>query len=333
MTTTLPKKRDEGWKHTDPSTLTNGLHTKKSPDEHIVAFKSHMMAEVIGMKRSIAGHISHITESETHHTWSGKNTQPLIIQGTPKNAQRWHLHVKPNTEAVLIEHVNGGTHLIQAHVEEGATLVHLRIDESEVDGGSVLLAQVAKEGHLEQVSLAHTDRARRLESFVWMNGELANAKLTCLHLGDKPVESDAGDSCETVFWIKHNAPSCESQQVMKTLLKQQGVSRFHGKIHVDQKAQKTDGYQMSQALMLEDGGTFYAKPELEIYADDVVCSHGSTTGSVNEEALAFCQARGIPRKMAQTLLAKAFVMEALENTNVNIKEMSEEILEKLLTKI
>jgi len=77
-------------------------------------------------------------------------------------------------------------------------------------------------------------------------------------------------------------------------------------------AQKTDGYQISQSLMLDDDSQFLAKPELEIYADDVACSHGSTSGAIDETALFYLQSRGVPRKQATDLLTLAFLAESLQ---------------------
>jgi Fe-S cluster assembly protein SufD len=87
---------------------------------------------------------------------------------------------------------------------------------------------------------------------------------------------------------------------------------FQGKILVKEGAQKTDGYQISQSLLLDDDSQFLAKPELEIYADDVVCSHGSTSGAIDEEALFYLRSRGVPEAEAQDLLVLAFLAEAIE---------------------
>jgi Fe-S cluster assembly protein SufD len=86
---------------------------------------------------------------------------------------------------------------------------------------------------------------------------------------------------------------------------------FQGKILVKQHAQKTDGYQISQALLLEDDAQFLAKPELEIYADDVACSHGSTSGAIDDEALFYLRSRGVPEARAKGLLVLAFLAEAV----------------------
>jgi Fe-S cluster assembly protein SufD len=96
-------------------------------------------------------------------------------------------------------------------------------------------------------------------------------------------------------------------------------------------AQKTDGYQISQSLLLDDDSQFLAKPELEIYADDVVCSHGSTSGAIDEEGLFYLRARGVPEDTAKDLLILAFLAEALaEIEDTNISELLLTYLERSL---
>ena len=95
------------------------------------------------------------------------------------------------------------------------------------------------------------------------------------------------------------------------MLRNGATGVFQGKILVQPDAQKTDGYQISQSLLLDEDANFHAKPELEIYADDVQCSHGSTSGAIDETALFYLKSRGIPEDKAQDLLVLAFVAEAL----------------------
>jgi Fe-S cluster assembly protein SufD len=115
---------------------------------------------------------------------------------------------------------------------------------------------------------------------------------------------------DTVF-VTHGAVNCESRQVYKKVLRSGAVGVFHGKILVKPGAQKTDGYQISQGLLLDDDSQFLAKPELEIYADDVACSHGSTVGAVDATALFYLTSRGVPRKEAEELLVLAFLDDAV----------------------
>ena len=113
------------------------------------------------------------------------------------------------------------------------------------------------------------------------------------------------------MFVTHDAVGCESRQVFKKVLRNGAVGVFQGKILVKQGAQKTDGYQISQSLLLDEDSQFLAKPELEIYADDVACSHGSTSGAIDETALFYLRSRGVPVREATNLLTLAFLAEAV----------------------
>ncbi|WP_419729250.1 Fe-S cluster assembly protein SufD [Lichenicola sp.] len=111
--------------------------------------------------------------------------------------------------------------------------------------------------------------------------------------------------------ISHLAPDCISRQTVKNVLTNRARGVFQGKIFVDRVAQKTDGYQMNQALLLSDQAEIDAKPELEIYADDVKCSHGATAGALDEEQLFYMRSRGVPDAEARAILVRAFLDDAL----------------------
>jgi Fe-S cluster assembly protein SufD len=112
--------------------------------------------------------------------------------------------------------------------------------------------------------------------------------------------------------INHNAPHCHSYQKVKKVLNNESKGIYQGKIFVKNIAQKTDAYQLSKALILNDAAEFDVKPELEIYADDVKCSHGSTSGSIDLNSVHYLKSRGIPEKEAYQMLVNGFLSEILE---------------------
>jgi FeS assembly protein SufD len=118
--------------------------------------------------------------------------------------------------------------------------------------------------------------------------------------------------CDTTLLIEHRVPHGTSRELFKAVLADEARGVFQGKIVVSPGAQKTDGKQMAQALLLSETAEFDSKPELEIFADDVVCGHGSTSGQIDEELLFYLEARGIPEPEAKALLIQAFVGEAIE---------------------
>ncbi len=117
--------------------------------------------------------------------------------------------------------------------------------------------------------------------------------------------------------INHKAKNCKSYQKIKNVLNDQSKGVYQGKIFVKDIAQKTDAYQLSRALILNNSAEFDAKPELEIYADDVKCSHGSTSGSIDLESIHYLKSRGIPEKEAYQMLINGFLSEVLEELPEN----------------
>ena len=133
--------------------------------------------------------------------------------------------------------------------------------------------------------------------------------------------------------VNHLAPNCTSYQKVKNVLNSESKGIFQGKIHVKDVAQKTDAYQLSKALLLTDNAEFNSKPELEIYADDVKCSHGSTSGSLDEDSLHYLMTRGLNRKESAKLLIRGFlneVVEFIKNPKIKkfvLKKLEEQIHE------
>ena len=127
--------------------------------------------------------------------------------------------------------------------------------------------------------------------------------------------------------VNHNAPHCHSYQKIKNVLNNKSKGVYQGKIFVKNIAQKTDAYQLSRGLILDDKAEFDAKPELEIYADDVKCSHGSTSGSIDLDSIHYLKSRGIPEKKAYQMLINGFLCEVLEK--LNEKNLKKFLLQKL----
>ena len=134
--------------------------------------------------------------------------------------------------------------------------------------------------------------------------------------------------------INHLAPNCKSYQKIKNVLESDSTGVYQGKIFVKDVAQKTDAYQLSKALILNDKSEFNAKPELEIYADDVKCSHGSTSGSIDNDAIHYLMTRGIDLSKAKKLLINGFLNEIFENiSEKNLKVFLEKSIEEQIDEI
>ncbi|MCG2794031.1 MAG: Fe-S cluster assembly protein SufD [Weeksellaceae bacterium] len=116
--------------------------------------------------------------------------------------------------------------------------------------------------------------------------------------------------------VHHNTPNCESYQNYKGIYKDKSHGVFNGKVFVNKNAQKTNAYQQNNNILLDEGASIDTKPQLEIFADDVKCSHGCTVGQLNEEAMFYLRARGISKKEARALLLYAFANDAMQNIDI-----------------
>ena len=197
---------------------------------------------------------------------------------------------------------------MEVEVADGGGFHHVRAQGRDHERRAVthLFARLGEGSVFKSFTLTANGVLTRNEAYIELTGDNAVAHIAGAALGDGSFHHD-----DTVF-ITHDAVNCESRQVFKKVLRNGAVGAFQGKILVKPGAQKTDGYQISQSLLLDEDAQFLAKPELEIYADDVICSHGSTTGAIDEVALFYLRSRGLPASEAQDLLTLAFLAEAID---------------------
>ncbi len=198
--------------------------------------------------------------------------------------------------------------VMEVDIADGAAFHHVRAQGRDHERRAVthIFARLGAESTFKSFTLTVNGVLTRNEAVVELTGDNAVAHVAGACVGDGDFLHD-----DTIF-VTHDAVGCESRQVFKKVLRNGATGVFQGKILVKEGAQKTDGFQISQSLLLDDDAQFYAKPELEIYADDVLCSHGSTTGAIDETALFYLRSRGIPQSQAQDLLVLAFLAEAID---------------------
>jgi len=133
--------------------------------------------------------------------------------------------------------------------------------------------------------------------------------------------------------VNHMYENCKSSQLVKSVLLGKSNGTYQGKIYVDERAQKTNGYQLSKALILSKESQFNSKPELEIYADDVKCSHGSTSGNIDEDFIFYLMSRGLTKNQANKMIVEGFLNEAIETiTEPNIKILISELFKERILK-
>ena len=156
-----------------------------------------------------------------------------------------------------------------------------------------------------------------------LNGENSFAKINSAAI----IKNDEHHEVKTNMF--HREPNCKSHQKIKNILQGNSKGVFQGKVQVSDRAQKTDASQISKGLILDDKSEFSTKPELEIYADDVKCSHGSTSGNIDEDAVHYLMTRGLSKKEATKLIIKGFLNDVVsEIEDLQVKKLIEEHIEK-----
>ncbi len=284
--------------------------------------------------------------------------RPLAALNTAMATDGLLIHVTGKTGkpiSLIYRHVSDTSDAILHHVvklDEGAELTLLENGPAAARFNKVLEVEVADKASFHHVRAQGRDHARRAATHIFarlgsesafksftltVNGVLTRNEAVIELTGDDSIAHIAGAAMgdgangafhhdDTVF-VTHDAERCESRQVYKKVLRNGAEGIFQGKILVKEGAQKTDGYQISQSLLLDEDNQFLAKPELEIYADDVVCSHGSTTGAIDETALYYLRSRGVPKKEATDLLVLSFMAEAVDEIEDDV--LREDIVSRL----
>jgi len=206
----------------------------------------------------------------------------------------------------------------EARLGKGARLDRVKVSE---EGARALhlanfVARLGERASLHDFTLLEGGRATRQQGFLTFEGEGAEARVSGAYLLTGSQHAD------TRLVVDHAVPRCTSRELFKCVMDGNARGVFQGKVIVRPDAQKTDGKQSSHGLLLSPTSEFDTKPELEIYADDVVCGHGATSGELNEDHLFYLRARGIPEEEAKSLLISAFAAEAFDTVaNEAVREM------------
>ncbi len=223
--------------------------------------------------------------------------------------------VEPHAKASVIESfvslgdaANFTNTVTEVVVEDGATLNHLRIQQESsraVHIGTVEARQ-GRDSHFISFSFIAGAALSRTNIYTVLHGEGCGTTLNGLYLLDGKQHGD------TQTRVEHVAPRCFSREMYKGLLDGASHGVFNGKVYVHPEAQKTDGKQTNQTLLLSDKARIDTKPQLEIFADDVKCTHGATVGRIDETALFYLKSRGVGATLARQLLMYAFAADVLE---------------------
>jgi Fe-S cluster assembly protein SufD len=261
-------------------------------------------------------------------------TQPLhivhIAGGNVPAAMftRSLLNVGKAAGATLVESfiaADGAAKIYQAHdslvisIGDGARLDHVRLieDSREAFNISSSVVTLGAQAHFNTFGMTSGSLVSRYQAVIKVAGEGSQVETNGVNLLNGRQHAD------TTLFLDHAVPNCSSREVFRAVLDDRGHSVFQGRIIVRPDAQKTDAKMMTRALLLSDEAEADNKPELEIFADDVTCGHGATTGALDESLLFYLRARGLSEKAAQALLIQAFVGEAIESIiDDNLRELA-----------
>jgi Fe-S cluster assembly protein SufD len=229
-------------------------------------------------------------------------------------ATRNVIEIAPGSSATLIEtHLGEGAYLANSVTEivmgDGARLDRVKVELEAAAALHLAHAHVTlgRNATLRDFTLTSGARVNRQNGTYLFEGQGADAKISGAYLLAGKQHAD------TRLVVDHRVPRCTSRELFKCVMDDHARGIFQGKVIVQPHAQKTDGKQSSHALLLSETAEFDAKPELEIFADDVVCGHGATAGDLDHDHLFYLRSRGIPEAEAKSLLIAAFVGEAFEN--------------------
>jgi Fe-S cluster assembly protein SufD len=249
--------------------------------------------------------------------------QPLhivhIASGAAPSAMftRSLLKLGRNASATLVESyiAADGAKSYQVHdsllisIGDGARLDHVRLIEDSRDAFNISSSAVTlgANAHFNTFGMTSGSIVSRYQATIAFAGEGSRVETNGVNLLNGRQHAD------TTLFMDHAVPNCDSREVFRAVVDDRGHSVFQGRIIVRPNAQKTDAKMMTRALLLSDEAEADNKPELEIFADDVTCGHGATTGALDESLLFYMRARGLSEKQAQALLIQAFVGEAIES--------------------
>jgi Fe-S cluster assembly protein SufD len=345
----LPSRRDEAWKWTDLKRLIDrayvtGVALAMPKDverliasaplaalhvQRVVVVNGVLQSSPLGMVLSSdAPAIAHDDPLLTLNAklkakviallFEGNVDQPVeVLHVTTAEgaavASRLHIAVAAGASATVIEtFVGEGEYLnnpvTTIDVGKGARLDRVKIETESAKAQhlSQVIVTLAADAILNDFTLTSGAMLNRQNGVVEYHGENAVAKISGSYLLRGAQHAD------TALIIDHKVPHCMSRELFKCVMDDKSRGIFQGKVIVARDAQKIDGKQSSHALLLSETAEFDAKPELEIYADDVVCGHGTTCGDLNHDHLFYLKSRGIPEMKARAMLVEAFVAEAIE---------------------
>lgn len=288
-----------------PGWVQSALQDAAEPADGVVALNTAYMTGGVALRLADGKTLDkplHLVFSQSGHQPKMVTTRVIVSVGREAKLTLIETHV---AIAEWMRQQNTLLHLTIGDAAEVAHVKNLTIDKGSVHLSNCIVHMGAKAAYTP-FQLTTGDGLVRYGLDVRFDGQHGSFDLGALAL------PGTGGHVDTTMVIDHAVPHCTSRELYKCVLDGHARGIFQGKVVVRPGAQKTDGKQMAQALMLSPDAEFDSKPELEIYADDVVCGHGSTSAELDDDLLFYCQSRGIPAKEARALLIESFIGEVID---------------------
>ena len=320
VTIQLPHRRMEAWKWTDVQRTvpdgTSGLSTVMTPritpveGVDVSVMEAHPSDHVMGK-------LAQSFTSERFMIHVPKDTKPegsVLIEDLLAGHGRIGVMLEAGAELILVEHHKGNVGAfanidINIHLGKGAMLTRVIVQDDPDDMTRIATTRIAAEegAHIEQYTLSFGGALTRLETRLYGEGENIDANINGAYL----LSGNRHTDMTSHIHLTH--PNSVIRQSVKGVVTDKAKGVFQGKFHVEREAQHTDAEMRHDALMLSDRAEIRAKPELEIYADDVACAHGNTIGALDDRALFYMRQRGIPMAQAKALLTEAFLASVFDD--------------------
>ena len=367
--TGIPTSKEEFWKYTDPSVVNKSEFSLGIPSNiedkafDIIIVNGKLIqkngkVQIADIQNGLEEHILKISDfNKTNNPFinlnnaflaegcvinfkanSKKEIKVLNIVDNENSEQIIHPRIivkaGKNSNISILEEIrflgkqkNLVNSVTNFYLEEGANVEHIIIDDfsEETYQISNVLVKQKKDSAFSSYNYSNAKNLTRKDFIVELKDSGSHCDLRGVYLADNDNHIDH----HTI--IEHEKEHCTSNELYKGILSGKSTGVFNGRIHVHNDAQKTDAIQSNQNILLSDNAKIHTKPELEIYADDVKCTHGATVGQLDEKGIFYLRARGIKKKEAQKMMMRAYVGEVL--SGIRNEETKNNLLEKIMRNI
>ena len=365
----LPTRKEEYWKYSDPSVISKNefklaKSSKHEDDDFDIVLVNGKIVKTL--RNCKMGNIPDgINEGELSKSVLEKKEKPFLnlnnafttsglyitleedskqtikilnLVKNKKSLQAVHPRIviiaNKNSESLIFEEVRSvgsGTNFINSVtefiLEDGANIEHIIVDDYANDTYNIanICAKQSKDSNFISHNFSMGKKLSRRDFNIELDESGANCNLFGLYLVDNENHIDHHTT------IEHKEAYCNSNENYKGILSGKSTGVFNGRIHVHPDAQKTDAIQNNRNLLLSDDAIIHTKPELEIYADDVKCTHGATVGQLDEKALFYLRTRGLNQSKSQKMLMRAYVGEITDE--ISNEKIRDELMEMILDRL